>query len=152
MAAPAAEPQDSTGVIPVPISLLVLPCFSWKESCMCGQRGPRDGLVAGLRRIGMTCFVHLCHRELIFCNFTVLGVKRSVSLQSPASIIITKILSGYVERVYFTAQAGCLNSLETLCWDATYWTVRCTLLNCSKQNKAPNWEHYQQSSVELPST
>lgn len=82
---------------------------------MCGQRGPRDGLVAGLRRIGMTCFVHLCHRELIFCNFTVLGVKRSVSLQSPASIIITKILSGYVERVYFTAQAGCLNSLETLC-------------------------------------
>lgn len=90
MAAPAAEPQDSTGVIPVPISLLVLPCFSWKESCMCGQRGPRDGLVAGLRRIGMTCFVHLCHRELFFCNFTVLGVKRSVSLQSPASIIILK--------------------------------------------------------------
>ena len=72
-----------------------------------------DGLAAGLSCTGMTSSAHLCYQESIVCNLTALWVRRSVSLESPTTV--TKILSGPMERIYFTAQAGRLHSLESLC-------------------------------------
>lgn len=39
-------------------------CFSWKGRCMCGQRGPRGGVAAGLQDTAMSCSAHLCSQEL----------------------------------------------------------------------------------------
>ena len=96
-------------------SQCVFPCSCFSQRKPPVWAAPSAGLGEGLQ---CTAWPRQVSSALSLRLHSPLG-EESGELQSPTRMVIIKILSGCIGYICITAQAGCLNGVETLCLDAS---------------------------------